>query len=98
MGVRPPVELRLGSGPISRGTTGLSVLPSCWELILGFAFESLQGNQAVSCVDGDIGVFSTCDTTSEVPLEFQGETGLLLRCEGNVGIPLQMKQGNGHSS
>ena len=49
-------------------------------------------------MDGDIGVFSTCDTTSEVPLEFQGETGLLLRCEGNVGIPLQMKQGNGHSS
>ena len=48
MGVRPPVELRLGSGPISRGTTGLSVLPSCWELILGFAFESLQGNQALS--------------------------------------------------
>ena len=48
MGVRPPVELRLGSGPISRGTTGLSVLPSCWELILGFAFESLQRNQALS--------------------------------------------------
>ena len=48
MGVRPPVELRSGSGPICRGATGLSVLLSCWELILGFAFESLQGNKALS--------------------------------------------------
>ena len=48
MGVRLPVELMSGSGPICRGATGLSVLPSCWELILGFAFESLQGNKALS--------------------------------------------------
>ena len=47
-GVRPPVELRSGSGPISRDTMGLSVLASCWELILGFAFESLQGNKVLS--------------------------------------------------
>ena len=43
-------------------------------------------------------VFSNCGTTSGVLLEFQGETGLLLSCEGNVGIPLQSKQGNGPSS
>ena len=47
-GVRPPVELRSGSGPISRDTMGLSVLALCWELILGFAFESLQGNKVLS--------------------------------------------------
>ena len=29
-----------------------------------------------------------------VMLEFQGEPGLLLTCDGNVGIPLPMKQGN----
>ena len=49
-------------------------------------------------MDGDIGVFSNCATTSGVPLEFKDETGLLLSCDGNVGIPLQMKQGNGPSS
>ena len=49
-------------------------------------------------MDGDIRVFSNGGTTPGVPLEFQGETGLLLRCDQNVGIPLQMKQGNGPSS
>ena len=37
-------------------------------------------------------------TTPGVHLKFQGETGLLLMCNGNIGIPLQMKQGNGPSS
>ena len=49
-------------------------------------------------MDGDIRVFSNGGTTPGVPLEFQGETGLLLRCDGNVGIPLWTKQGNGPSS
>ena len=31
-------------------------------------------------------------------LEFQGETGLLLRDNGNIGIPFPMKQGNRLSS
>ena len=61
-------------------------------------FESLQGNEALSRVDGDIRVFSNGGTTPGVPLEFQGETGLFLRCNGNVGIPLQAKKGNGSSS
>ena len=49
-------------------------------------------------VDGDIGVFLNGGTTTGVPLEFQGGTGLLLMCNGNVGIPLQTKQRNGPSS
>ena len=61
-------------------------------------FELLQGNEALSLVDGDIGVFSNGGTTPGVPLEFQGETGLLLMCDENVGIPLQTKQGIGPSS
>ena len=61
-------------------------------------FESLQGNEALSLVDGDIGVFSNGGTTHEVSLEFHGEMALLLRCDENVGIPLQTKQGNGPSS
>ena len=49
-------------------------------------------------MDRDIGVFSNGGTTPGVPLEFQGETGLPLICDRNVGIPLKMKQGNGISS
>ena len=72
---------------------GLSVLPSCRELILGMTFELLHGNEALSRVDGDIRVFSKGGMTPGVPLEFQGETSLILRCDVNVRIPLQMKQG-----
>ena len=36
--------------------------------------------------------------TPGVPLEFQAETGFLLRCDGNIRIPLQTKQGIGPSS
>ena len=46
-------------------------------------------------VEGDIGVFANGSSTPGVPLKFQGENGLLLRCSGKVGIPLQTKQGNG---
>ena len=77
---------------------GLSVLPSCRELILGMTFELLHGNEAISLVDGDIRVFSNASTTLGVPLKFQGQTGLLLRCDGYVGIPLQTKQENGPST
>ena len=48
-------------------------------------------------MDEDIGIFSIGGTTPGVPLEFQGETGLLLKCDFNVGIPFQTKQGNGPS-
>ena len=64
-------------------------------MTLGVPFDSWQGNQALSHVDGDISVFWTCGMTPGIPLEFQGETGLLLRCDMNVQIPYPMKQGNG---
>ena len=57
---------------------GLPVLLSCRELILGVTFELLQGNEALSPVEGDIGVFANGSPTPGVPLEFQGETGLHL--------------------
>ena len=65
---------------------GLSVLLSCCELILGVTFELLQGHEALSPVEGDIGVFANGSSTPGVPLKFQGENGLLLRCSGKVGI------------
>ena len=74
---------------------GFSGPASSHDMMLGVTFESLQGNEALSPVDRDIGVFSNGGMTPGVPLEFQGETSLLLRCDRNIGIPLQMKQGNG---
>ena len=47
---------------------GLSVLHSCWELILGVPFKSWPENQALSQVDGEIGVFLNRGTTPGVPL------------------------------
>ena len=52
-GFRPPVELRWGTRAFSRGATGESDLPSCCEGKLGVPFESLQGIQALSQVEGD---------------------------------------------
>ena len=49
-------------------------------------------------MDGDFGVFLNGGPTHGVPIKFQGENSLLLRCGGNVGIPLQTKQGYGPSS
>ena len=49
-------------------------------------------------MDGDIGVFSNGGWTPGDALEFSGETGLLFRCNGNVGNPFLTKQGNRPSS
>ena len=45
-------------------------------------------------VDGGSGVFLNGAMTPGEVLEFQSETGLLLTCDGNVGIPFLTKQGN----
>ena len=55
-GFRPPVELKWGSGTFLKFRIGVSVLPSCCELILGVPFKSVQGNQALSRVDGELRV------------------------------------------
>ena len=44
-------------------------------------------------MDGDFGVFSNGGPFPGVPLEFQDENGLLLRCVGNIWIPLQTSRG-----
>ena len=41
-----------------------------------------------------MGVFRKVARLMRLPLKFQGETGLLLRCDGTVGFPFQKKQGN----
>ena len=48
----------------------------------------------LSRVDGEIGVFWNVARPTRPLLEFLCETSLLLRCEGQFGIPFQTKQGN----
>ena len=44
--------------------------------------------------DWEIGVFRNVAPPTRLHLEFLRETGLILRCDRNVGIPFQTKQGN----
>ena len=76
---------------------GLNVY-SCLFMILRVPFESVQGHQASSRVDGEIGVFGIVARPTRVPIKFQSETGLLLRYDRNVRIPFQTKQENRPSS
>ena len=92
-GFRPPVELNWGPGVFLEFATGLSGLPLCCDCILKFPFESEQGIQDLSLVDGEIFVFRTVERPL-VPFQFQVETGLLLRGDGDIVIPFQTKQGN----
>ena len=61
-------------------------------------YSGFHSNQALSRVDGEMGVFGIVTEPTRFPVECQGETGLLLSCDGNVGIPIQTKQGNRPSS
>ena len=45
-------------------------------------------------MDREIGIFRHVARPTRFPLDFQCETGLLLRCDGKVRIPFQIKQGN----
>ena len=65
--------------------------PSCFEFILRFTFAKVPGHRFLSCVDGEIGVFQNVARPMRLPLEFLCETGLLLRCDGNVGFPFRKK-------
>ena len=91
----------------SRVGNGVSSLLSSWICNMRLFMEDATGvsvpigvvtqysrfhsNQALSRVDGEIGVFGI----TMFPVGFQCETGLLLRCDG---IPFQTKQGNRPSS
>ena len=61
--------MKWGTGAFSRGATGESDLPSCCEGKLKVPFESLQGNQALSRVEGVS--FQLAAGTVGVLLEFQ---------------------------
>ena len=52
-------------------------------------YLGFHSNKALSRVDGEIGVFGIVAQPTWFPVKFQCETGLLLRCNGNIGIPFQ---------
>ena len=58
----------------SRGATGLSHPPSCFESVLGVTVELVAEESAVYIVHWDIGVFRKGGKTPAVRLECQVET------------------------
>ena len=68
--------------------------PSCCAFPHRFAFEEVSGHLIlIRCGPGNRGR-SACGTTHVAILEFPRETGLILRCTGNVRNPFQTKLGN----
>ena len=80
------------------GTRRESDLPSCFEGILGVPFESVQGNQALSLDEGETQGPFNLQQEPQSSFQVSIETDLLLRCEGKVRIPLELKQENQPSS
>ena len=109
-GGRPRLLLRHGIRLASRVVNGISSLLSSWICNLRLFMENATGvsvplgvvtqysgfhsNQALFRVDGEISVFGIVARPTRFPVEFQCETGLLFRCDRNVGIPFQTKKGN----
>ena len=60
----------------------------------GLPSKRCPGIGFFSRVGREIGVFRHVTPPTTLCLEFPRETGLILRCAGNVGNPFQTKQGN----
>ena len=68
--------------------------PSFCAFVHRVTFEEVSGHQVLlKSGPGNRGL-SACDTPTSLRLEFPRETGLILRCAGNVGNPFQAKLGN----
>ena len=67
--------------------------PSCCAFIHRVAFEEVSGHRDLLSADREIGVFQHVAPPTRLRLEIPRETGLILRCAGKIGNPLQMKQG-----
>ena len=70
-----PLELRWGTRNFSQVATGESYLPSSCEGKLRVPFELLQRNQALSRVEGELTVLSTCGEKHGVPLDLRCGSG-----------------------
>ena len=87
--VRPPVQIRRGSGVFSRVSTGDSDSPSSCEMKGEPAFKPLQGNQTLFLVRESrypLLLRQQTQGPSHIPI---AEGRLLLRCLWKVGLPVQ---------
>ena len=93
-GDRPLVELYLEPAGFSgRCNSGVSA-PSCCDFIYRVTFEEVSGYRIlINSGQGNL-CLRNMSRPTRLPLEFLFETGLLLKCDGKVGIPFQTKQGN----
>ena len=93
-GDRLLVELYLESAVFFGGSTGVSVTLCIVTSFTGLHSKRCPGIGFLSRADQEIGVFGNVAPPMTLRLEFLHETGLILRCDGKVGIPFQTKQGN----
>ena len=63
----------------------------------GLHWKRCPGIGFLSRVDQEIGVFWNVAPPTRLRLKFLLKTGLILRCDGKVGIPFQTNQGSRHS-
>ena len=92
--VRPPVQMRRGTRPFSRVSTGDSDIPPSCEMKKEPVFKPLQGNPAFFLVRASWCPFHLKQQTqrpSKIPI---AEISLHLMCLWKVGIPLQSKLKN----
>ena len=81
------------SSHVGTGISGKfrSCSPSCSEGTLGVPLKLAQGDPDLSRADGKLDVLFHCSRIRGVQTrDSVGETGLFLRCEGKVGIPLEL--------
>ena len=91
---RPLVELCVEPAGFSRRCTGVSVPLRVVPSSKGLPSKRCPGIGFFSRAYQKIGVFQHVVPPTRLCLEFPRETGLILRCAGKVGNPLQTKQGN----
>ena len=92
--MRPPVQMRRGTGVFSRFSTGDSDIPSSCEMKEEPAFKPLQGNLTFFRVRESRNPLHLRQQTqgpSHIPI---AEGTLLLTCLWKVGQPLQWNPGN----
>ena len=91
---RPLVELSVEPAGFSGRCTGVSVPLRVVPSSTGLPSKRFPGIGFFSRAYRKIGVFQHVVPPTRLRLEFPRETGLILRCAGKVGNPLQTKQGN----
>ena len=91
---RPLVNLCLESVCFSVLCMGVSVPLHVVHSSRGLLSKRCLGIGFLLRADREIGVFPHVAPPTRLHLEFPSETGLILRCAGNVGNPFQTKQGN----